>query len=700
MPKRPSKPVPSAGTLDPDLVEGLVELTEMVLDEYFFDPEAAKAYRRLVPGGKRRGPAGAAEATPLYQWDIADDGLMVLLALPRRGGFLLALQHDDARAGVMADYDVNDGTLRHAEVVGVEGDMAVLRRMVEDGTSLGDASDDDIEAMLGDLGEGAEADAPPPAATAADVERVQRMTVAAARRMARDGRGSVTEADRTWLEDTPQSLLPLLDGWLAASLATPRDERLVEIHLHLLTRQLEMIRFRLERGWDWAARMLDAFQDRLVELGRRGDVPANDMMRVTALLTEAKVPIRPGLGEALLAPGGGLDADLTPESMGIDTLRGLMAELADGIDGPYEMVAGLAQVTGVMPGGVRAVLAHEMALAPHPVLRDTVPLLLLDGAEEVRRAAAAALEQVALPDTLSPVALRRMIAVRNWLPETERAAVDRAIRRARLKGVDCAPWPAAPDLTMVASMIDGSGAQGILMVSPTGKTGMLCAALFKQGFGIRDIWVDPAAPRRRFKEALAAIQRETPGSEIDRRYLDLCVQHAIAIGLRHDRPPEPALLDVAERIGASDWRDRALDVASEIAALLADLPPAERSATAVAESLRRSGEWPGRERIAESWFEDDAAFRALVLPAAKGDADATLRRVLDGRMALTRGVWAERFLLLALWARSARDLAYRARQREFLFLADALAGERPLDEIPLMVAIARQSIRLARGGGW
>jgi len=43
---------------------------------------------------------------------------------------------------------------------------------------------------------------------------------------------------------------------------------------------------------------------------------------------------------------------------------------------------------------------------------------------------------------LTPTEVRRLIAMRNWRPENERAEVDAVIRKARAAGIDCASWEA------------------------------------------------------------------------------------------------------------------------------------------------------------------------------------------------------------------------------------------------------------------
>ena len=49
----------------------------------------------------------------------------------------------------------------------------------------------------------------------------------------------------------------------------------------------------------------------------------------------------------------------------------------------------------LMPSELRAYLTHELGLSSHAVLREAVPLLLLDPEPVVRQSAAAVLEQIA-----------------------------------------------------------------------------------------------------------------------------------------------------------------------------------------------------------------------------------------------------------------------------------------------------------------
>ena len=82
------------------------------------------------------------------------------------------------------------------------------------------------------------------------------------------GAPSLETANHAWLESQPQSLWPLLDATVAASAARKRDEALLTAGRWLLANQLELIRYKLERGHDWAREMLDAYQEKLIALIR------------------------------------------------------------------------------------------------------------------------------------------------------------------------------------------------------------------------------------------------------------------------------------------------------------------------------------------------------------------------------------------------------------------------------------------------
>ena len=695
---RPTRPPARRPATDPTSV-ALITLAEPVLGRHFANPDHRDAYEFLFsPGSGRRNRAAMSADAPLEVWEMGEGGMLVLMAAPGKQTFAVIIDQQPLGALVVATYDPANGKMTNATVeqtVGKKtGILALVRGWNED-LIQGDFfdSEDDPDDPDADLDE-TQAPAEP---TEQDAATVHRIAEALAARRGNPLPLDAVDPDRAWLDENPQALWAILDRLIAAFQAADRDPALAEAFRWLLVMQLEQIRYRQEAGYAWAEQMLDSYQNRLLALSEGRLLTAGNLLEIATTLKEAKIPIDPALSEALMIVESAEAIDPATLAHPLEGLRAMLDELAQQVDSPFDVMEGISGAFGAAPTELRAFIAHEFAHSAHALLRDAVPLMLLDDTAEIRQAAIAALEQTAAPETFSPATLRRTIAVRNWLPEAERAGVDRVIRAARTKGVVCAQWPLPPDLTILASSIDGSGAQSVIATTRTGKTGIFCGVLLKQGFGIRDTWSEEHRSRREINAMLAELRRQTPSTEVEPAYLGMAVQHHIAIGLTVDHLPGPALLDIAERTGGNDWQDRGIDVATEIETLFTGLAPADRTLDRIAASLRRSGGWLAREDFAESWFEDTPEIRRLsrLRPA---DRAKTLHTLLTEVLPKYRNVWAERFLLMALWARAAKDRIRNERMGDFVILAHQLAGDRPLTDIPIMAGIAESSIRAARSG--
>ena len=89
---------------------------------------------------------------------------------------------------------------------------------------------------------------------------------------------------------------------------------------------------------------------------------------------------------------------------------------------------------------VSRTLAAALTVSPSAVAREAAVLMLLDPDPEIRAAVASILESQ--PASISPTSVRRLIAMRNWRPQAERVQIDKIVRAARAKGIDCAAWDA------------------------------------------------------------------------------------------------------------------------------------------------------------------------------------------------------------------------------------------------------------------
>ena len=182
--------------------------------------------------------------------------------------------------------------------------------------------------------------------------------------------------------------------------------------------------------------------------------------------------------------------------------------------------------------------------------------------------------------------------------------------------------------------------------------------------------------------------------------MDAAVQHAIATGLAQGTVPADKLLAIAEATGGAEWKDRRLDVVAETERLFNGLDAADRRPESMRAVLDRGAARMLREPIAASWFEDGKTVRQVVAKVSRKDNAGAIQLVLNEVLPGVRLVWAERFLLMAMWCQAATTKAHRAWVVEFVILSHTLMGTAPLETIPIMNSIAKQTVMAARSSGW
>jgi hypothetical protein len=485
-------------------------------------------------------------------------------------------------------------------------------------------------------------------------------------------------------ESFPREIFAAFAGVARHMPPTGDDEPLAVGYLFVLQRLLEHLRYRAERGFTDTAKLIADFQADVVAQVAAGNVDGSVLALVGGALHQSKIPASPELAAAserlLINPN---EDEPLPNDVNA-ALAGILE--ACGGD-PFVAVGSLIESMYSMPAEARGAVAGALALADNPEARGTALLLLLDADSAVRGAVAAALTQVAT--SLTPTDLRRLIAIRNWRPENERAAVDAVIRKTRAAGIDCAPWQAGSLDAITATAVDGAAAQGFMLISPVGRKKRISSLLMKDG--IADAWSgEPRSPSQ-IEMILATAAKETPTLAICRSYLDRTVAHQMALGIEKGEAPPFGLLQVAEIIGGADWQPARMPFSETLAGLLAEVPKAMRDSAASASVLRKSNELAELRAIARSWFEDDPQV-AQAVQRARGRNRAQLASfLLQSIIGRRRDRWAEIVLRTAQWMREAPP-ASNPCWRELVIVAKALADGRDMTEIGLMRDIALRTI--------
>jgi hypothetical protein len=242
--------------------------------------------------------------------------------------------------------------------------------------------------------------------------------------------------------------------------------------------------------------------------------------------------------------------------------------------------------------------------------------------------------------------------------------------------------------------MDGSGAQSVILSNPKGRISLFAALLFKQSSGVAEAIYERSVPRSDITTGIKGLKQQGYSAEMDRRNLDVLVQHHIARGLASGNLPPIALVEIAEAVGASEWRDQAIDVQSETDRLFQSLDAEAKADSGIAASLQRVCLSLVKSPMLHSWFEDDADVLALVQGKPRPTKDVAVRRLVEELLPTRMDAWAERLLLLALWLRASNGANDRIWV-DFVVLAHELLAGRPMADLPPMVMIAETSFTVA-----
>lgn len=107
---------------------------------------------------------------------------------------------------------------------------------------------------------------------------------------------------------------------------------------------------------------------------------------------------------------------------------------------------------------------------------------------------------------------------------------------------------------IVASFVDGSGAQSLAAAVQVGGERLVAVVLLKQGFGVKDAYVVRCASATVQRGLLDRITHEIEAREVARAYMAEAIGLAIAEGLDRGLSPVPGLVEVVQVCGLSGLR--------------------------------------------------------------------------------------------------------------------------------------------------
>ncbi len=490
------------------------------------------------------------------------------------------------------------------------------------------------------------------------------------------------------MADTDDDVLALFDVLAKEGIKKRPNEKLVMGCVFLLMRGLEGLRFKIEQEDEQSRNTVSRAIKHLEALVAAKKLHAVFLLLILQQFVAAKLDMGEGLRN-MMANLIEENASTMDEANLAEMDTGFSKIAAECDHDPFVIHEMLEQSTNTMPHEMRKGLAMAAFGNSEPSLREASLGFLLNASSQARQTLLELITVAATRELVTPTMLRRMIAIRNWLPKSDQAQLDTAIKTCRKHGIACAPWPAAKLGEVFVSGVDGSGAHTVLVTLQMGKKWGLAGLLVKLGLGVSDAWVQKGLSRVELKQTLDHMRSQTDVFPSGANYLGPVVGRALGMNAKMDTLPPFGLLDFAEAVGLSEVNPQPSSLDTMVAELCAGLEAECLTEKAIAETCADSGNWMMEHSILATWFEPNIA---PVVGTKRSSAKKRIAVLLAGPLGSRRQKWAEHCAWYALALKASRQ---SEGWEGFAIVAKELLGSRPLEDIGLMRVIATTSLEAA-----
>jgi len=462
----------------------------------------------------------------------------------------------------------------------------------------------------------------------------------------------------------------------------------------LLSAALHGARMAAENGSAEGPRLLGLVEDAMRDLDASQALDARGRIRLAQVYARAGLEPPP---EAMLTPD--LLEGMTRHAAGEMPDTGAMLAEVLGQFGQDALSAHavLGEVMAALPPDIRARFVLMIAGHANPVAARLALYWLLDRVADVRLAAAKALLSRANTGQLDARLSALLPLLRKWLPaEPARAMVDAAIKAVLRHGGAPAHVPGWTVQRVVATLPDGAGAQSIAALIQQGRRRAVAMLLLKQGYGVRDAFIQHVRSAREQQRYLAEIGEQISLLEMDPDFVALALARALGDGLANDSLPPPGLIEIAEIWGGEALNPAPSDARSILGTIGAEEVIAQTSEAVRAKQIESEAALLALPHF-ESWFEDTAELGdALAQARGKRAREAAAWRHLE-----TRRAWWTRQAAICAATLKASTGAGRTLWVSFAASARAMLDGRPLHDIPMMQHLVEMSLAVAgsRPGG-
>jgi hypothetical protein len=465
-----------------------------------------------------------------------------------------------------------------------------------------------------------------------------------------------------------------------------------------LMRILDEVRYGMDRERPEALRAWSQAQDHIIERAHEGVVDDGLVYRLLKLFQWAQMKVKPELKTALSGVVNDLDTltlrkdDVLALSEGPASLRMMMRGLAKEARGnSISLYIDTIDLFAFFSDEIISHVASAFVRSDIGIFRDTGILALLCPSVTVRQSVLSAVR--ADIANMTPVNLRRLGLLRPWLTTPgERNEVAMLLEDAHERGLKPEPMkPVRMDRTY-ASILDGSGCQGVSAASLQGKTGGLFSFLSKIGFGIRSGIYETGVSSRDLEANERRIKKMS--QPVSREFVDAFACNALAESHLAGNTIPVEFVGVAEAFGANNWSPDPTVIDTLRETLLSRVGSIDFDG-----ALNRTETLSQEERFS-SWFEDgafvDEALAADIQKRAKaqGGPDGIVKDLIEGKFERRREQWRRMFF----WSAASDALSKKPKGtgwEDRFIVSEALRAGRPLSEIPFFQLMAQFSLSQA-----
>lgn len=376
----------------------------------------------------------------------------------------------------------------------------------------------------------------------------------------------------------------------------------------------------------------------------------------------------------------------------LDAIRDLIHELSD--LSVFEIAENFFAQSYAMPADFFTDLIIDLYSIEEGA--DIALFTLLHPKADVRDIAITTLGQIIDQVTFSSASLSRLQNIMYWYPERYHQLFNSWIKIQRKKGVVFAPESEKATVSIKATEVDGTGAQGIFIHARKNRKNRLCGLLLKYNVGIKDAWMTPIVSAKEVKDYYGqAFDENVTLRDVDSPYFIMMVEHFLAETIAHGDIPHVHFLEIQELLGLR-LRPHKLDLEDLFEQLSVQITPF--TPEAIAESLQRSKSWLKSKAFTESWYIENHLIDKIVNHNSSFvdgirvcSLEKAMSEVFSEEMEHHRDKWQFHFLWIALWMKSKERLNEKIWRDSFL-IAYSIHDGVALEDIPVMQEICRQTV--------